>query len=332
MARLRIGFLGCGGIASAHAKTLAQLPQARMVAFCDIQRERAERFSRDYAGGEGAVYTKFREMYDAADLDAVYICLPPFAHTNEVELAAARGLHVFIEKPIALDMRTANRMVQAVAKAKVKSQVGFVFRFGDAVNRMKAMLDSGEAGPAGLIIGKYLCSMHGLPWWREVKTSGGQIVEQIIHLYDVIRFLMGDVAAVSCGLDNFFHRREKDYTIEDVSASLLTFKSGAFGLVAGSNGAVPSQWMVQYELIAQKRTAIFQNANTATLHYTDSGYPEQVTISTEKDLMKAENVDFIEAIRKNGPTHVPIIEGLKSLELVLAAKKSAETGQPVRLR
>jgi predicted dehydrogenase len=332
MPKLRIGFLGCGGIANAHAKTLVQLPAAKLVAFCDIERDRAERFSRDYAGGEGAVYTKFREMYDSADLDAVYICLPPFAHTYEVELAAARGLHVFIEKPIALDMRTANRMVQAVAKAKVKSQVGFVFRFGDAVNRVKAVLDSGEAGPAGLIIGKYLCNMHGNAWWREVKTSGGQIVEQIIHLYDVIRFLMGDVAVVSTGAGNFFHRREKDYTIEDVSASLLSFKSGAFGLVAGSNGAIPTQWMVSYELIAQKRTAIFQNANTATIHHTDAGHAHQVSISTDKDLMKAENMDFIEAVLKDRPTHVPMLEGAKSLELVLAAVKSAETGEPVRLR
>jgi predicted dehydrogenase len=332
MPKLRVGFLGCGGIANAHARTLAQLPDVKMVAFCDIERDRAEHFSREYAGGEGAVYTKFREMFDDAELEAVYICLPPFAHSSEVELAAARGIHIFIEKPIALEMRTANRMVRAVAKARVKSQVGFVFRFGDAVNRVKAMLDSGEAGPAGLIIGKYLCNMLGHPWWRDVSRSGGQIVEQIIHLYDVIRFLMGDVAVVSTGMGNFFHRRVRDYTIEDVSASLLTFKSGAFGLVAGSNGGIPSQFIVQYELIAQNRVAIFQNANSATIHHTDAGYPRQETIATERNMMLAENVDFIEAIRKNRPTHCPIIEGAKSLELVLAAKKSAETGQPVRLR
>jgi len=89
---------------------------------------------------------------------------------------------------------------------------------------------------------------------------------------------------------------------------------------------------VQYELIAQNRVAIFQNANSATIHHTDAGYPRQESIATERNMMLAENVDFIEAIRKNRPTHCPIIEGAKSLELVLAAKKSAETGQPVRLR
>jgi len=332
MARLRIGFLGCGGIANAHARALAQLPQAKMVAFCDIERDRAEHFDREYAGGDAAVYTKFRDMYDDANLDAVYICLPPFAHTNEVEQAAARGMHVFIEKPIALDMRTANRMVRAVAKAKVKSQVGFVFRFGDAVNRVKAMLDSGEAGPAGLAIGRYLCNMLGSPWWRDVERSGGQIVEQIIHLYDLLRFLMGDVAVVQTGLGNFFHRRVRDYTIEDVSASLLTFKSGAFGLVAGSNGGVPGQFVVQYEIIAQNRVALFENANTATVHHTDAGHPHQERIATERDLMLTENRDFLDAIRRQRPTRCPIVEGAKSLELVLAAKKSAETGQPVRLR
>ena len=86
------------------------------------------------------------------------------------------------------------------------------------------------------------------------------------------------------------------------------------------------------KVLAQKRVAIFQNANTATIHHTDAGHPHQVSIGTERDLMMSENVDFIEAVRKDRPTHVPIIEGAKSLQLVLAARKAGETGETVRIR
>ena len=93
-----VGFIGSGGIARSHTKALAQLGDVDFVAFCDIVEERARSYCKEYGGRS---YADFREMFDAEEMDAVYICLPPFAHGNEVELAAERGIHVFIQKPIA---------------------------------------------------------------------------------------------------------------------------------------------------------------------------------------------------------------------------------------
>ncbi|MCC6446798.1 MAG: Gfo/Idh/MocA family oxidoreductase [Armatimonadetes bacterium] len=115
MSVLRVGMLGCGGIANRHAPILMKLPErAEMVAFCDTLKDRAEDFRGRYSGGKGAVDTDFAEMHDRAGLDVVYICLPPFAHTDEVQLAAKHKAHVFIEKPIALTMGAALETVDAV--------------------------------------------------------------------------------------------------------------------------------------------------------------------------------------------------------------------------
>src|SRR5262249_17386232 len=149
---------------------------------------------------------------------------------------------VFIEKPIALDLDTARRMVESTAAAGVKTQVGFMSRFGHAVERVKGMLDRGEAGAAGPVLGEYYCDSLHASWWRERAKSGGQIVEQIIHTYDVVRYFLGDPEIVYAATDNLFHREVENYTSEDVSAAVVRFRSGAIAAIAGSNGAIPGRW------------------------------------------------------------------------------------------
>jgi len=326
----RIGFIGCGGIANAHARALASLKgRVEMVAFCDIEEERARWFSQTYAEGKAKVFTDYRKMYDEVKLDIVYICLPPFAHKDEVDIAAEKGIHIFIEKPIALDMETANRMVKAVEKGKVKSQVGFMFRFGDAVEEVKEMLKS--YGPVGLMMGRYMCNSLHSPWWRNKTKSGGQIVEQIIHIFDLIRYFMGEPETVFARWNNIFHRDVPDYTVEDVSGTVITFKDGGIATVSATNGAIPGKWIAQLDLIAKGITANFIDANHAIIYQTLKPWEKKVEVASSKDIYLAETLDLLDAIENDRETRVPMIEGAKSLQLVLSAAASAEKGEVVKL-
>jgi len=85
--QFNIGIIGCGGIANRHASVLSRLEVVNLVAFCDIAEDRAIGFNEKYAESKAKIYTDFAQMYDSEELDVVWICLPPFAHTNEVELA-----------------------------------------------------------------------------------------------------------------------------------------------------------------------------------------------------------------------------------------------------
>lgn len=327
--QFNVGIIGCGGIANRHASVLSGLEVVNLVAFCDIAEDRAIGFNEKYAESQGKIYTDFAQMYDSEELDVVWICLPPFAHTNEVELAASHGVNVFIEKPIALNMETAGRMVEAVEKYKVKSQVGFMSRFGSVVENVKAMLDSGEAGNAGLMIGKYMCNALHAPWWREKGKSGGQIVEQIIHTYDIVRYFLGEPESVFCRAENIFHKTVENYTSEDASGTVIRFRNGAIATVTGSNGAIPGKWISQYELVATNLTVNFADANNATLYRTDVQPVQEEKLTSDRDLFHAEAMDLLNAIKTDGITRTPIIEGAKTLELVLAASESAETGKIV---
>lgn len=331
MREFRVGLIGCGGIANAHATRLRDLGRTRIVALCDVDPSRTAEFNQKYAGGRAALYSEFSRMLTREKLDAVWICLPPFAHSHEVELAASRGIHVFIEKPIALDRATAARMVRAVEKHRVKSQVGFMMRFGDAVERVRTMMALQEAGQAGWAVGTYRCNALHAPWWREKSKSGGQIVEQIIHTYDIIRYLLGEPASVFCFADNLFHKKVERYTSEDVSAALIRFRNGAVASIAGTNGAIPGRWQTSFSLVCRNITVDFSDANHATIYHTDRQPVPTTIVSSDKDMMLAEILDLLGAIENKGKTRTPMSEGAATLDLVLGVRESAETGRVVTL-
>ena len=332
MKTLRTGILGCGSFARRHASNLITLPEEiELTAFCDHHEQNARELSDTYSRGNGAIFTDHHEMFEKGKLDLVVICLPPHAHSDEVEVAAQHGIHILIEKPIALSSEHAWRMVEATEKAGIKTQVGFMFRFGAAIERLKELINAGEVGPLGLMSARYFCNSLHAPWWRDRSKSGGQLVEQVIHMVDLMRYLMGEAVSVYSRQGNVFHREVVDYTVEDVSATVFGFRGGAIGVIYATNGAIPGKWINDYRLVSQKLTAEFSNANNALLHFIAETPVRTETISSDRNVHLAELQDLLTAIRTDGQTRIPLREGAKSLDMALAATQSAQTHQEVPL-
>ncbi len=328
--RIRTAILGCGGFAHRHAANLVSLSDdIELVAFCDQNSQNAVTYRETYTNGKAAVFTDHHELIDQVELDLLLIALPPFAHSDEVQLAAEAGINLFIEKPIALTSEHAWSMVQAVESAGVKSQVGFMFRFGEAIETVKQLLHSGEAGRPGLMTARYFCNALHAPWWRERKKSGGQLVEQVIHMIDLMRYLMGEPVSVFSRQENLFHQDVPGYTIEDVSATIYSFANGAMGVVYATNNAIPGKWINDYRLVAEKLTAEFSNANNAQLHMTGEDPLVSRSIQSDRNMHLAEMLDLIQAIRTGGTTRTPIREGALSLDMALGAAESAQKRQEV---
>jgi predicted dehydrogenase len=322
--RLRLGLIGCGSFAHRHAQNLQLLTdKVEMVAFCNRTVEKAIAFSQQYGAGQATVFADHRQMLTQVPLDAVIITLPPYAHSDEVQMAAVRGIHVFIEKPIALRSEDGWRMVEAAEKTGITTQVGFMLRFAEGVETLKSLIDDGTAGRVGLMAGRYFCNSLHAPWWRERQNSGGQFVEQVIHLVDLMRFLMGDAATVYSVQENVFHRDTPDYTIEDVSVTVYRFPAGGTGVIYASNGAIPNRWLSDFQLIAQNITAEFTSANHGSLNFTADPGRAPLTISSERNVHLAQMQDFIQAINSGTQARTPLREGAKSLDMALAAGRSA---------
>jgi predicted dehydrogenase len=324
MNKLRAAILGCGDFAHKHAQIAGRLPDdIELVAFSDRNLHKAESFAAQY-GREARAFSDHHDMMERVDLDLLIVVLPPYGHTDEVALAAERGIHVLIEKPIALTSQQAWEMVAVAEAAGIKSQVGFMYRFGAAVEALRARLDDGSAGPVGLISARYFCNSLHASWWRDRSRSGGQLLEQVIHLFDLLRVLGGEVESVYSRQDNLFHRDVPGYTVEDVSATVAGFASGALGVVYATNNAVPGRWINDYRIVTQRLTAEFGDANHAVFTLTGGETVETVTIASDRDIRQRQLEDLLQAIRDDGETRTPLREGAKSLELVLAATRAAE--------
>lgn len=332
MKPLRAALLGCGTFGHRHAQNLVSLPdQVELVAFCDRNPARAQAYAEQYTAGRAAVFDHHAELLEQAGLELLIVCLPPAGHSDEVELAAARGVHLLMEKPIALTSAHAWRMVHAAERAGIKTQVGFMFRFGEAVEYLKTRLVSGEAGAPGLMSARYFCNALHSPWWRSREKSGGQLVEQVIHMIDLQRYLFGEAESVFSRQANRFHGHLPDYTIEDVSATVIGYQSGALGVIYATNGAIPNRWINDYRVVTQHLTADFTNANNATFHDTATPGAAPLVIAGDRNVHLHELLDLLEAIRTGRQPRTPLREGALSLDVALAARQSAEERREVFL-
>jgi predicted dehydrogenase len=332
MTILRTGILGCGGIAQKHAQAaLALKDEIELVAFCNHNEAKARAFAEQYTANRAATFADHRTMLDRANLDLLIVCLPPFAHTDQVQLAAERGVHLLIEKPIALTSELAWQMVNAAEQTKIKTQVGFMYRFGDAIQKFKTEMDAGNTGSVGLFSARYFCNALHAPWWRAREKSGGQLVEQAIHLFDAMRYLLGEPMSVYSRQANIFHNQVPDYTIEDASATVCSFANGTLGVIYATNGAIPGRWIKEWRVVTQNLVAEFSDWNNATFTHTNAQPPCIESIASTQDVFANQLRDLVNAIRTNNETRTPIREGAKSLDLVLAAARSAETHQEIQL-
>ena len=324
MEKYNVGILGAGFMGKTHAGSLSKLDNVKVTAVCDIS-ENLIADLNEATGCSATAYTNFDNMLANENLDILYVCLPPFAHNGEVEKAAAKGIHLFLEKPIAIDSEKAEKMVAAIEANGVKSQVGFHMRFRKSIQKLKKMIDDGSAGKATLFAGRYWTNMDGSEWWRDQSKSGGQIFEQIIHIYDLATYLFGETTNVSGIVSNICHNGRKDYSIEDTSVGVLNFANGAAGVVTGSNCAVPMHFFGDFRVVCENVSLDYSctgqtwvDPDKSILYY---GEDKRDDFVEDSDPYLLETQDFINAICEDRNTCTPARDGLNAIKLVEAIRK-----------
>jgi len=319
---MRVALLGCGGIAPRHVAATKALG-LDLVGCCGRDQARTGAFSAEH-GGEA--FVDLDQMIDTVSPDLLIATLPPFARDGEIEHAASRGVHLLVEKPIALDMAAADRMVAAAETAGVVAAIGFMYRFGDAVRRWRSI----DTGPVGLYAGAYHCNALHAPWWREQAKSGGQMLEQVIHQIDLVRHLVGEPDTVTARRANLFHRDVPAYDIEDVSAILFGWDDGRIATINASNIATPGLWHKEWAIYAERMTGRFTSWNEAVLTPAALGAEAEI-VAGESDPFAAQLADVVGAIREHRAPAITLRDGAETLRLALAARQSADERREIRL-
>jgi len=323
---VNLGFVGCGGIATAHVKRLTGIPDAKIVACYDVVPQKAE----DMAKSVGAkAYSNLKEMFDKERLDAVYVCVPPFAHGFEPEIAE-RGINLFVEKPVALTIEAAEKIGKAISNAGVLSSVGYMWRYLDTTNLAKHLLE--ENGPVGLVEGSYIDPYWFPPghWWIDKEKSGGQIVEQSTHVFDLARYLVGDVARVYAELDTLLLTDVSGFKTEDVSIVTLKFKGGAIGVVLSTCASRRTFTGWGLKMIA-KNVVVEHGGHSGILKvYYDKEVREE---KPQVDPYYEEDKTFIDAVARGDGSAIksPYHDGVKTLEVTIAANMASRENRVITI-
>ena len=320
--KLRLGILGPGGIAARHARAAAALAdEVELVAVCGRDEAKTQAFAAEHGG---VATTDFARMLDTARLDLLVVALPPFAHDGQMEAAARAGVNLLVEKPIALDLTRARSMVDAAQP--VVAACGFMYRFGAAVERWQ----DADTGRALHFSGSFHCNALHAPWWRSIDRSGGQMVEQLIHLIDLARESLGMPQTVYARAANLGHRDVPGYDGEDVSAIVLGYGDGRIGVLHASNVAIPGRWMKQWQIVAERATGLFADWNNAEIVAT-AGEVRAERVASDRDPFVAQLTDVVAAIREKRPPRVPLRDGLDGLRIALATRQSATEHREIAL-
>ena len=320
MSRCKIGFVGAGGVALRHARHLTDIPDVDIIAVTDPDGSAACEFA-DMTGslavsGVGALLD--------TSVDAVYVCVPPHAHGYIEEQIVAAGVALFVEKPLGIDVRTARRIADLAGENGVLTAVGHHWRYSEAVTLAREMLDD---RPIRLAVGSWLDRVPPVTWWIKRTLSGGQIVEQAVHVLDLIRFFVGEVAEVSA-YANTTPPNAPGADVDGATAAILRFRSGAVGTVTAAC-CLAWKHLAGLDLHADDISlTIHEDRLTAR---TPDG-PLHRSLRPD-DAKKAADRAFVDAVlgRGAGPAGILVDypEALRTHELACAITESAVRSQPV---
>ncbi|GGE03524.1 glycosyl transferase family 1 [Aureimonas endophytica] len=320
MKTIRIGFVGVGGIAQRHLGILEHFDDVAIVGFADPDRARAEAAAVRFGA---RAFDDASAMMDACDLDAVYICVPPFAHGAPEQAAIERGLPFFVEKPVSLDLATAEAIAAAVAEKGLVTAVGYHWRYLDTVDEARALL---AGNPPQLLSGYWLDSTPPPQWWWREDRSGGQMVEQATHLLDLARFLVGDVVQV---YGRAAHKDRPEFPDLDVPTTTTASLTFASGVVANLASTCLLGW--------NHRVGLHIFADKLAIELTDHDIMVDVgrgrpVRGADGDPVWREDRDFIDAVAGlENRIRCPYADALATHRLALAVVESARTGEVVSL-
>lgn len=326
---LKVGVIGAGTMGSAHAGAYASLAETELVGVCDVRQEAASRVAQ----ATGSKVVSAEELFDDPEVDLIDVCVPTPFHKEFVMRAARAKKHIFCEKPLARTLKDGEEMVRAAEEAGVKFGVGHVVRFFPEYLAAKRAIEAGRIGKPGVV--RTFRGGGGFPlasqdWYANYEWSGGLTLDMIIHDFDFLRWVFGDVQRVFAKATTF-----RDYNrIEHVFVT-LRFVSGVIAMVEGS-WANLGGFSYGFEIAGDAGLIHYDSRDIVPLRSVTTGGPGGGGVPVPESTLEespyvTEIKDFVGAIIEGRAPTVDGREALATLRIALAALESIEKGIPVDL-
>jgi predicted dehydrogenase len=343
METVRFALVGAGNIAKIYVAAFAVIPEAKVTVVCS----RTESTGRALAEKAGADWmSDFREAVKREDVDAVVVATPSGTHADVAVAAAEAGKHLLVEKPLDITLGRVDSILRAVERSGVVLASVYPLRFTEGAQRAKGAMEAGRLGQLALadVSVKWFRpqSYYDNPWrGRWEVDGGGALMNQAIHNVDLVQWLAGPVTSVVGRTTTLAHKMET----EDTMSALLTYANGALGVIQGATSCWPGD-PARVELHGDRGTIVLEEGRIVKWKLQDaepgeeeamlaleqasgSGAADPMAIGFEKH--RRQIVDLIEAIRTGRSPAIQGDEARRSVEIVRAIYRSAETNAPVSL-
>ncbi len=320
---LQIGLIGTGWFGKMHAEKLARMDGVNVAAFAATTQEKADEAARGYRDAKG--FASITDMLDSRKLDAVYICVPPFAH-GEIESALTeRGIPFLVEKPIGVDAGQPEAILSGIREKSLITSVGYHFRYMDSTAKAKELL---QERTIGMALGYWMGGMPGVYWWRSMQGSGGQFVEQTTHIVDLLRYTAGEVKEVYAAYgDRIVAGRNEGVTVPDVGTVTMKLASGAIATISNTC-AIPAGDHSGLNLYTD--AGVMEIGGSKLVDKTAGLVSEYQNRTNPYD---AENEAFLHAVRTGDASRIRSTyeDAWLTHRVTMAANESASTGLPVMI-
>jgi len=328
---MKIGIISFAHMhAYSYADCIQRIADVELCAIAEENKDLGAKLAAQYATRH---FLDYRELL-ATDVDAVIITSENARHEEMAIAAAAAGKHILCEKPINSSRDGALKMIDACrqsTKGNVKFQMAFPCRFSTPIKRAKELIDSGVMGKIRAINGTNHGKMPGGWFIEKALSGGGAIMDHTVHVVDLMRwFLNAEVTKVFAEIDTRFY----DIDIDDCGMLMLEFDNGVFASLDPSwsrpKKSFPTWGDVTMEIIADNGTLFVDAFKQEIKVFSESRPGHYVSFwgdSMDMELVKS----FIACVRDDQQPAVTAIDGLRALEVALAAYASAESGEPVEL-
>lgn len=347
--KLRVAFVGAGGIAGAHMKCYEPMDDVEMVAMSDISKKSMERWATEY--GISNAFTDYKEMLKKVKPDAVSVCTPNGLHAEATIAALRAGAHVMVEKPMAMNAREGKRMLDTAKQKRRKLVIGFQERYAPRAAFLKQAVDEGRFGK--ILFGRVQAlRRRGIPNWgvfgRKDLQGGGPMIDIGVHVLEVTHYVMGSPKPVSASGSTFTYLGNKKsevasqwagwdhktYTVEDLAVGQIRFENGAIIHIESSFAAHIPENVWSFQLMGEKGGGTLDPAQIFTDDYghmvnVEPGWLKQADFGT---MFESKMRNFVDHCLYNKPTNAPAEHGLMVQKMLDGIYESAAKGKEVAIR
>jgi predicted dehydrogenase len=334
---LSIALVGTGNIAKVHARAVRSLPDVHLVAVVNHRPESMTTFAAEF--GVARLYVNVADMLEDGAVDALVVCTPNFMHAPQTIAALRAGVHVMVEKPMAMNATEARSMLEASRESNTFLMVAHCWRFEPEVLWLREQVISGKLGDVIRTKGYGVHVDWGPSGWfaQQEYAGGGALLDMGIHALDTARFLLGDPqpASVYARIGTYY----RDMSVDDTGILFVNWMNGATSYIEsgwwqpqadGLEAATQLYGTAGFGRVFPTYLEVFKDQST-DLEKIDPGFPPERNPHCPQSMYTRQMTYFVDCVR-NGQSPTPSgLEGWVNMKIVDAAYESANIGEVIEL-